>query len=62
MRHRLEEGKSRKAADKNGSNEFQQAFLCAVSIDDAADVEIDPAEFWDAEEFGYRRELKLFRR
>ena len=55
MRHQLGEGKNQKKEEKQAETGFEKWHLWARAV---ADDDIDPADFLDPEEFGYRRRGK----
>lgn len=56
------EGKKRKLEAKNGSQGGELPLVKGIETGTLTDDEIDPADFFDPEEFGYRRNLKILRR
>jgi hypothetical protein len=52
MRHQLGEDKKRKKEQKQAETGFDKWNLWARAVEDD---DIDPADFFDPEEFGYRR-------
>jgi hypothetical protein len=52
MRHQMGEDKKRKKEQKQAETGFEKWSLWAKAVEDD---DIDPADFFDTEEFGYRR-------
>ena len=52
MRHQLGEGKEPKKEHKKAETGFEKWHLWAEAVEDD---DIDPADFFDPEEFGYHR-------
>ena len=52
MRHQMGEGENTKKEEKQTKTGFEKWNLWAQAVEDD---EIDPADFFDPEEFGYRR-------
>jgi len=61
MKHQSGEGEKRKNDRGERVSGFERARFADFKPDLLTDEEIDPADFFDPEEFGYRRDLKSFR-
>jgi len=61
MRRRFPEGEKPKNDRKEPAVGFKRVRSAEFRADFLIDEEIDPADFFDPEEFGYRRDLKSFR-
>ncbi len=61
MRRQSGEGENPKNDCKEPAPGFKRARSAGFKPDFLTEDEIDPADFFDPEEFGYRRDLKSFR-
>ena len=60
MRRQLGEEKNKKSKVKNRPRGAEFTPEKTLSTGTPADSKIEPADFFDPEEFGYRRKIKIF--